>query len=121
MPRNISFALTTQQFRSRTKDVTRRLGWQFLQPGDGLIGCVRCMGLKKGESPEKLGPIRVTSVRREPLCRMVDEPNYGCEEVRREGFPDLSPEEFVAMFCEHMKCSPTEIVTRIEFEYLEHS
>jgi len=36
MPRNISFALTTQQVRNRTKTVTRRAGWLFLKAGDIL-------------------------------------------------------------------------------------
>lgn len=46
MPRNISFALTTPQFRARTKWVTRRLGWLFLKPGDTLMGVEKGMGLK---------------------------------------------------------------------------
>ena len=32
--RHMSFALTTKQIKSRTKTVTRRLGWTFLKPGD---------------------------------------------------------------------------------------
>ena len=36
--RNISFMLTTQQFRNRTKTVTRRMGWWNLKPGDILMG-----------------------------------------------------------------------------------
>ena len=31
---NMSFALTTPQVRSQEKDVTRRLGWDDLKPGD---------------------------------------------------------------------------------------
>jgi len=34
--RNMSFSLTTQQCREMTKDVTRRLGWAILKPGDPL-------------------------------------------------------------------------------------
>ena len=45
----ISFSLTTPQFRDGTKDVTRRLGWTFLKPGDRLCAVVKAMGLKKGE------------------------------------------------------------------------
>jgi hypothetical protein len=116
MPRNISFALTTEQIRNRTKTVTRRLGWKNLKKGDILNACVKCMGLKKGEKPEKLGLIRVVDVRREPL----DGPYYGqkgLEESRREGF-DFSYHKFVEMFCKHMGGDKNQEVTRIEFEYI---
>jgi hypothetical protein len=68
--RNISFSLTTEQFKARTKTVTRRLGWTFLEPGTVLMGCEKCMGLKPGEKIVRLGRIRVVSVRRERLVRM---------------------------------------------------
>ena len=58
MPRNMSFALTTEQFLNRTKTVTRRKGWRFLKPGDVVMGCKKCMGLKPGEQLERLGLIR---------------------------------------------------------------
>lgn len=115
MPRNISFALTTDQIRNRTKTVTRRLGWKNLKAGDVLNACVKCMGLKKGEKPERLGQIRVVDVRREPL----DGP-YSMRESIREGFAFSWP-EFVAMFCEHMGGDPSQEVTRIEFEYLDEA
>lgn len=44
MPRNMSFSLTTQQMRDRTKTVTRRKGWEFLRTGDIVNACVKCMG-----------------------------------------------------------------------------
>lgn len=119
MPRNISFALTTQQFRDRTKTVTRRLGWKSLKPGDILCGCVKCMGLKPGESIERLGLIRVTDVRRETLSNMISNRNYGLKEAKKEGFPDYCGPTFVAMFCKHMGGSHDQFVTRIEFEYLD--
>ncbi len=113
MPRNISFALTTKQFRDRTKDVTRRLKWLNLKAGEILNACEKCQGLKPGEQIVKLGQIRVKSVRREALHDCTD------AEAVREGFPDLTGEEFIEMFCDHMKCDPSTVVTRIEFEYLE--
>lgn len=119
MPRNISFALTTDQIRSRTKTVTRRVGWKFLKAGDTLNACVKCMGLKPGEKIERLGTIRVVDVRREPLEEMVDSEVYGFQEARSEGFPWLSGSEFVGMFCDNMKCDPETEVTRIEFEYVD--
>lgn len=62
MPRNISFALTTEQIRNRTKTVTRRLGWKNLKVGQVLNACVKCMGLKPGEQIQRLGQIRVVDV-----------------------------------------------------------
>jgi hypothetical protein len=119
MPRNISFSLTTPQFRAQTKDVTRRLGWNAVKPGDILQGCEKCMGRKPGEPLVRLGMIEVVSVRREPLMKMTQEPTYGAVECRREGFPRLSPREFVDFFCDsHPGCTPATEVTRIEFKYL---
>ena len=118
MPRNISFALTTDQIRKQTKTVTRRLGWKHVKVGDVLNACVKCMGIKPGESIERLGQIRVVDVKREPLSRM-ERTVYGSKEAAREGFPSMNGAEFVAMFCEHMKCTPDTEVTRIEFEYVE--
>lgn len=130
---NISFALTTPQFRARMKDVTRRLGWKNLKPGQVLTACEKCQGLKKGEHPVVLGRIRVKDVRREQLsrltmhaeakaldCVVTDAYKRGeaVEECRREGFPNLTPQQFVRMFCEHNQCDSATIVTRIEFEYL---
>lgn len=111
--RNISFMLTTEQVRNRTKTVTRRLGWNKLSPGDLLQGCVKCQGLKPGEAIERLCVVRVVSVRRERLDEITD------DDVAREGFPEMNAGQFVAMFCDHMKTSPSTEVTRIEFEYVE--
>jgi len=35
-----------------------------------------------------------------------------------EGFPEMTPAEFVAMYCKANKCNPDKVVTRIEFIYL---
>jgi hypothetical protein len=49
---------------------------------------------------------------------MTDEPEYGHEECRRDGFPEMSSEEFVAMFCAaHKGGTPETTLTRIEFRY----
>jgi len=115
--RNISFLLTTSQVLNQSKTVTRRLGWTNLQPGTQLQACRKCMGLRKGEQVEKLTVITVTDVRREPLRRLIDDPSYGRAEATAEGFPDLDGPGFVAMFCQHMRVSPDDEVTRIEFAY----
>jgi len=111
--RNISFSLTTQQFRDRTKTVTRRTRWQNLKAGDRLMGIVKGMGLKKGEKVERLGEIEVVSVRREPLRNATD------DEAIKEGFPEMSGNAFREMFCRHQGGTPDQIVTRIEFKYVE--
>lgn len=116
MARNMSFSLTTDQIRHRTKTVTRRTGWKFLKPGDVVNACVKCMGLKPGEKINRICQIRVTDVRREPLSAIESEGQAGAD---REGFPLISPRRFVDMFCEHMGGGPDQEVTRIEFEYLE--
>jgi hypothetical protein len=117
MPRNISFALTTDQIKNQTKTVTRRKGWSFVKPGEVLNACVKCMGLRPGEKIERLGQIRVVSVRREPLNTMIGP--YGAMEAKREGFPGMTGTQFVEMFCEHMGGYQDQEVTRIEFEYFE--
>lgn len=118
--RNISFALTTPQFLDGTKDVTRRMGWLFLKPGDELCVIEKGQGLKKGETVKRLGVIRVADVRRELLSRLTDDLDYGFLETRREGFPSPHPyeypSEFVRFFCNgHNKCTPESLITRIEF------
>ncbi len=118
MPRNISFMLTTPQFIDGSKDVTRRLGWLFLREGDELMGVEKSQGLGKGGKIKRLGLIRVVNVRRELLLEMMGA-KYGPEECRREGFPERSPEDFIAFFCgSHAKCTPSTLVTRIEFKKL---
>ena len=111
--RRISFSLTKRQLLDGSKDVTRRLGWANLKPGTQLLAVSKGMGLKPGEKAEIYGVIEVVGVRRERLDA-IDE-----DDCRREGFPDHSPSEFVAMFCAHMKCGPETIVTRIEFRRVE--
>ena len=107
--RNISFFLTTKQFLDGSKDVTRRMGWKNLKPGDRLMAVEKGQGIKKGEL-KRLGPIEVVSSRRERLYEITK------EETIREGFPKMSPFEFVDMFKEHMKCNADAWVTRIEFK-----
>lgn len=111
--RNMSFALTEPQILAQSKTVTRRLGWSTLQPGTMLQPVHKCMGLKPGEKPRKLGgPIRVVSVRRETLDAITD------DDVAREGYPGESGKWFVAKFCKAMGCEDWWTVTRIEFEYV---
>jgi len=100
---------TEKQFQNRTKTVTRRLGWQSLKIGELLMGVRKARGLKKGEKVVKLHAITVINVSREPLNLI----NH--EEVKMEGFPGMTPPEFVAMFCKLNGCQPDTMVTRIFF------
>lgn len=113
--RNISFSLTEEQFLDGSKDVTRRLGWAKLKPGDRLMACRKCMGLKQGEKIVHLGVIEIVSNTPEPLNRMSADAAYGRAEAIREGFPKMTGGQFVEMFCEHMRCKPWQVINRIQF------
>jgi hypothetical protein len=119
----MSFALTTAQVMEGTKTVTRRLGWLHLKAGDQLRPVRKCMGLRPGEKLDVLrDPLRVVSVRREPLRAMLSDIEYGFEECEREGFgghPDYCwPSAFADFFCaSHKGCTLDTVVTRIEFSY----
>lgn len=112
--KRISFALTTNQVLTRTKTVTRRIGWATLKAGDRLQPIEKGMGLKKGEKQKFLnGPIEILSVRQEALALITQ------SDVIAEGFPDWSPQDFIDFLCKKHKVAPSQIVTRIEFKYLE--
>jgi hypothetical protein len=112
--RNISFAITKQQVKARTKTVTRRVGWHDLKPGTILQGVEKAQGLKKGEKVKPLCKVRVVSVTPTTLLQLTE------EDVVREGFPGMSLDEFVTMFCKsHKGCTPATEITRIEFEYVD--
>lgn len=124
MPRNISFMLTTDQVRRRTKTVTRRNGWRFLKAGDLLCAVEKSQGLGKGGKIKRICMIRVVNVRCEALRKMIDDEAYGVAECAREGFfwPDdrAVPAAFVAFFCaSHKGATLGTEITRIEFEYIE--
>jgi hypothetical protein len=115
--RHMSFAMTTAQFKARTKTVTRRDGWWNLKPGDQVMACEKCMGLKKGEKITTLGVIEVVSARGEPLDAILIEPN-GCT---LEGFPewDGDPQQFIDFYCGQKERDLRRPVNRIEFKYID--
>jgi hypothetical protein len=112
MPGNMSFAMTTEQIKEGTKLVTRRFGWWKLKPSTDLWAVEKAMGLKKGEKIKRLRLIHVVSVRTEPLNAITQ------EECKLEGFPEMSPDEFVSMLCKKYKCSPESPINRIQFIYV---
>lgn len=131
--RLISCSLTESAIRDATKDVTRRLGWLNLKVGERLMFCRKIMGRRKGEPLVRIREIEVVSVRRERLDKLTEPAYggrwtvYGADECRREGFPQMTPDDFVKFFCashstrtkKHPKgCTPQTEVTRIEFKYV---
>lgn len=105
--------MTTEQFRVRTKTVTRRFGWGFLKPGDVVMAVVKGQGLRRGQRVERLGPIRILSTHWEPLDAITP------EELRLEGWPGMTPAHFVGMMAGMHDVTPYAPVNRIEFEYLD--
>lgn len=108
----MSVTLTEDAVKARTKTVTRRLGWTFLQPGDRLTLCRKVMGRKADEPVVRLAEVEVIGVRREPLWATTP------ADVQAEGLSGMSVAEFIEFFCLHMKCTPNTEITRIEWRYL---
>jgi hypothetical protein len=114
MARLMSVAFTEDAVRRRAKTVTRRRGWAYLKPGDRLTLCRKVMGRKPGEPLVRITDVKVVSVRREPLDCIT------AEEVALEGFPGMAPAEFVRkFFVDAQGIRPGELVTRIEWAYIE--
>ena len=114
MPRLMSVSLTEDAVRERRKTVTRRTGWLFLQPGTRLTLCRKVMGRRRGEPLVKIVDVEIVDVRRERLDLITE------DDVRAEGFPDMTPAEFVEFFCRtHTRCTPDSLVTRIQWRYLD--
>jgi len=110
MTPDISFSLTVRQIQSRAKFVTRRFGWWNLQPGAVLNGV---------EGGQRICKIRVVSVRMEPLSFMLEDQRYGQRECALEGFPEMSPDEYIRMRVKSHGVTVDKICNRIYFEYLE--
>lgn len=111
--RHMSFALTTAQYENRTKTETRRLGWWRIRRGEMFMGVEKSQGLKKGQKVQKLHASQVEMAWNEPLNKLTQE---ACV---REGFPHLTPKQFVTMFCKHNKCERRTLVRVIRFRHLE--
>jgi hypothetical protein len=109
--RNMGFRTNTEAILNRTKTVTRRLGWDFLQPGDILQACERCLGLKRGEPIRRLIKIKILSIHSQPLNQISQ------DDVVKEGYPDWTPDDYVRHFCKVFKVKPDTPINRIEFAY----
>ena len=114
MARLMSVSLTEDAVRARTKTVTRRTGWLHLCAGTRLTLCRKVMGRRRGEPLVRIVDVEVADVRRERLDLIT------ADDVHAEGFPDMTPEEFVAFFCRtHTGCTPESVVSRIQWRYLD--
>lgn len=108
--RRISFFLTKRQLLDGSKDLTRRDGWLHARAGDKLLAVSKCQGLKPGEKADIYGVIELVSVRRERLDAITQ------EDVVREGFPEMTPAEFVEFYCKANPGTKADSeVARIEF------
>ncbi len=88
------------------------------------MAVVKGQGLKKGEKIQRLGRIRIVKARPEALHSIKFHPHrspHGYRsEVWREGFPNLTADQFIEMFCRHNPgCYRWTAVMRIQFAYLE--
>lgn len=128
MSRRMSCVLTTEAVRARTKTVTRRhvSTWKNLRPGDRLTLVEKAMGLPKGAKQVVLAEVEIVGVEIWPLEGV----SLG-DELVREGFPDMEPDDFVAMWAEshgygrgRLSCGALRLelldvpVRRIEWRYL---
>jgi len=119
MTRLMSYAMTTPQIQAREKLVTRRDGWPNLKVGEIYWAVKKSMGLKKGETVERLALLQCVGNRRERLYKMIADPEYGKAECILEGFPDMTPAEFVEMYVKAKKGRHAgDEVSRIEFRYV---
>ena len=112
--RNMAVTYTLDAVRERRKTVTRRKGWTFLKPGDRLRLVEKGMGLKKGERVVPVATVEVVSVKREPLLLVARS-----GEVEREGFLNMTAVEFIAAFFTPQNIKPSDLVTRIEWRYVD--
>jgi hypothetical protein len=120
MSRLMSVAMTEQPVVDRTKTVTRRLNWwrdkngrRLLKRGDRLTLCRKVQGRKPDELIVRLAEVQVTGIRRERLDSLTD------REVKLEGFPGMSPGEFIERFFKPQGIGRAHTVTRIEWRYIE--
>lgn len=144
--RNIAVSLTIKQVANSVaellgqpkphpdmlgKTVSRRDGWDDLQPGELLCLVEKGMGIPRGQKVNRLALVHVTSVRRERLDAITP------EDVRLEGFDcwcdfdapctidnggihrKATPAEFITFFgMTHKGTKPASIITRIEWRYV---
>lgn len=117
MSRRMACSLTIDAVRSRIKTVTRRHAntWGALLPGQRLTLIEQGMGLPKGAEQVVLAETVVVS------NEIVSLDDIDQADVDAEGFPHLTPAEFIDMWCRsHGVTDPANVrVRRIEWRYLD--
>jgi len=113
--RNMSFILTTPQMYNKTKTQTSRIGWEFLKPGDVVMACEQCQGLKNGKKIVKIGPIKI--IKNESVKVLVK--YYSEQNITAEGFSGMQPIDFIQNIL-IKKCGRElgQSINRIKFEHL---
>lgn len=112
MARLMAVSHTAHLVRRREKTVTRRTGWQMLTPGAQVTLCPRVRGRRPGEELERIVTVDVVSVTRQRLGEI------DAADVAAEGFPEMTPAEFIEFFCAtHKGVTADTDVTRIEWRY----
>jgi hypothetical protein len=91
----MSCSMTVAAVEARTKTETRRHvdTWKNLKPGDRLTLIEKGMGLPRGAKQRVLADVEVVS---NEVVDLDDIDQAGCA---AEGFADLTPSEFVDMWC----------------------
>ena len=111
---DISFAWTTPALLAGKKTVTRR-DWSDDYAQKFPVGSFHNATNKQRRFGGKtIGRIKIVSIRREPLLRMLDDPDYGAKEIELEGGLWDNAIHFVSSFCDK---TGTDYVWRIEFEF----
>lgn len=87
-------SLTIPQVRARSKLETRRswYTWTNLEPGDRLLLIEKGMGLRAGEKQVPLAVVEIAAVECQRLRDITQ------EQVAAEGFPEMTPAEFIAFW-----------------------
>ena len=109
--RLISCAKTIPQVVAQTKTETRRLGWKLARPAWRLIVIER-NDYRRGGTPVALACVELIHTARERLC------DISPDAVVREGFPEMTPREFIAFFCREMRAAPDVELTVLRWRYL---
>jgi len=93
-----------------TRDIRRRIkGVKNIRQVTRAMNMIAAARLRRAQT--KAESARPYAERLSAILQEADGP-------AKEGFPDMTGEQFVDFFCKHMKCDPLQEVTRIEFVHV---
>ena len=122
MTLRLVFSETSQAILERRQTVTRRFGDEFLliEPGTIIEAVSSDWMLVCPIKVPLLNRLEVVSVKAEILRALIDDLEYGQNELRLEGLsPSISPSTRVAqIFTRHKDVSLDSLIARIEFRYV---